>query len=141
MARPRLTVRKLILIVAGLAILLAIVAHESKRRRLRYLGNLVASYAEREAYWTNQEKAMRRSESQELKAGNPSTAAISASQAIYDQEQARYYGTLRRKYEEALRRPEGAVEPDPMAPSLFPRDYLSSVPYYVPDRANRGGSE
>ena len=86
-------------------------------------------------YWIDQEQAMRRYEAQELTAGRPQAAAISASQALYDRDQARYYGSLARKYQDALRHPDRAIEPDPLAPYLYPRDYLSRVPYFIPDRA------
>ncbi len=77
---------------------------------------------------------MRRNEGDELKAGRMTSAAFFASQALYDRDQARHFGALHRKYEEALRRPGMAIDPDPIAPWLYPRDYLAKVPYYIPDR-------
>jgi hypothetical protein len=133
MTRPKLRVRTLIFVIAIIAVILAITAHESRRQRLRTLRELAAKYSEREAYWIDQEKAMMRNEGVELAAGRQSSAAVIASQTLYDRDQARYYGLLRLKYEEALHHPDMPMEPDPLAPSLYPRDYLSKVPYYVPD--------
>jgi hypothetical protein len=129
---PKVRVRALILLVAVAAIILGIGVDIAKRRRIRYLSDLVAAHAEREAYWTDQAAAMLRNEGRDLSEGRTMEAAIFASQAAYDRVEAQYHQELHRKYREALRRPGLPIEADPPRPPLYPRDYLSKVPYYVP---------
>jgi hypothetical protein len=132
---PKLRVRTLIILVAVAAILLGIAVEMAKRRRMQYLSGLVAAHAEREAYWEDQAEATSRNEGRELSEGRTETAAIFASQAAYDRVEAQYHRDLHRKYREALRRPGLPIEPDTPRPPLYPRDYLSKVPYYVPPRS------
>jgi hypothetical protein len=129
---PKVGVRTLIILVAIAAIILGVSVDLAKRRRIRYLSEQVALHAERDAYWTDQAAAMTRGEGRELLAGHTMEAAIYASQAAYDRVQAQYHQELHRKYREALRRPNLPIEPDPPRSPLYPRDYLSKVPYYVP---------
>ena len=133
----RFRLRTWLILIAVIAFVLAFGVKESKRRKFQ---SLAAQYASREAYWQDQEKAMRQVEAKELGLGRPQLAALVASQALYNQDQARYFAILREKYERASQNPLAAIEDDPLAPSKYPKDYLSQVPYYDPTYADPPGA-